>query len=324
MSERIANREVRRNMKIDSPDVVKKKENQKRKKIALWVKSLPPDKQRFIAEFTEAESEKACTRYSEQFSQALDRCLTAGLIDYTDYSLDEINDILTGCTNFITEDNSKVRELKRIAGGDWMKAADKYKEQVVERSLELIKNGMKDKEVKDTLVIEFPKLSRAMITNAYKKVKEETKIVVEAAQSLKVAMNDIDEINQGDIKVPGKEDIDSAVEKGIEYIFGTEEKEIKNNYEKVEKEMAKKEIKPVVKEEVINKNIIKGEKEPSNIQVVSMKVIKELQANTEFGEVEAKSGEGIKFKTPEAEIFFADVEQLESFCNVGRKIFEMI
>lgn len=320
MSERIANREVRRNMRMESPEALEKKDRKKRKKIAEWIKSLPLDKQKFIAEFTNAESSKACDRYTEQFSEALNRCLTAGLIAYTDYSLDEINKILNKCTDFIQEDTTKVRELKRIAGGDWMKAADKHKEKLIDRSLEMIKEGKKDKAIKDTLAIEFPMLSKAMITNAYKKVKEETKIVVEAAQSLKVAMNAIE-----DVEVPTPKRVDTDVEKGIEYIFGAEEKEsIKNNDEKVEKKMIKKEVKPVVKEEIIDKSLVELAQEGSAIHVVSMKVIKELQANTEFGEVQAKSGEGIKFKTPEAEIFFADSEQLENFYNVGKKIFEMI
>lgn len=317
MSERIANREVRRNKRIDSPDIVKKKENQKRKKIALWIKTLPADKQKFIAEFTDIECNKAKDRYSEQISDSIDRTLTAAMIEVTDYSLEEINRIQITLTSFMLEDNEKVRELKRIAGGDWMKAAEKYKEQVVERSLELIKKGVTDKEAKDTLVIEFPKLSRAMITNAYKKVKEKTKEVVEAVQSLKEETKVIEE------------KVDPEVQKAMEHIFGKEE--VQNNNKKMEKKMVKKAVKETVEEfketvkiEGINKEIVVPNISPSNIEVVCLKIVKELEANTEFGQVIAKSGEGIKFKTSETEILFKNKEQLESFYNVGKKIFEMI
>ena len=313
-------REEKRKMKNESPEVIALKEKQKRKKIATWIKSLPKDKQMFVAEYISAESNKAFEKYTDQFTEGLDRCLTALMIEETNDSLEDINIVLTNLTEIILDDNRKVNELKRIAGGDWMKAADKYKEQLIDTSLELIKAGKSDKEAKDILVGKFPLLSKAMVINSYKKVKEETKVVVEAAKSLKIAINAIDEMKEGKITGPKKEE-DPEVEKAIEYIFGKEE--VKNNKVKVDKKMAKKTIKEVtedIKSEVVNKSIIEEVTAPSNIEIVCIKVVKELQANTEFGEVTAKSGEGIKFKNPNAEIFFADVEQLESFYNVGKKI----
>ena len=320
------NRESKRKFKNDTPEAIALKEKQKRKKIATWIKSLPKDKQMFVAEYIAAECDKSFEKYTDQFTEGLDTCLTSLLIEQTEYSLEEIYLILNNFTEIILDNNRKVNELKKLAGGDWMKAADKHKEQVIEMSLQLINDGKSDKEVKSILFDKFPVLSKAMIINCFKRVKEETKIVVEAAESLKQAINAIDEMKEESGPIS---ECDPDVEDAMEYIFPEESK---NNKAKVENKMAKKTVKEAVKEtkkevksvEVENKSIIEEVKTPSNIEVVSMKVMKELQANTEFGQVTAKSGAGIKFITENAEIFFADEEQLKSFYNVGKKIFEMI
>lgn len=92
-----------------------------------------------VISFVESEVNKRSldieNRFNKQLeviTQALDRNMTASMIIKTDYSLDEINDIFKYTWELIDEDNKKV----------------------------------------EILVSEFPKLSKSMITNAYKKAKE--------------------------------------------------------------------------------------------------------------------------------------------------------
>ena len=143
------------------------------------IKNMPMHEYMAVLKFVENEVNKRSLEIEESFNkklevitQALDRNMTASMILNTEYSLDEINNIFKYSWELIDEDNKKVAELKKEGNGDWMKAADKYVELVQERAIELINNKVNQKKSVETLVSEFPKLSKSMITNAYKKAKE--------------------------------------------------------------------------------------------------------------------------------------------------------
>ncbi|MEG0667823.1 MAG: hypothetical protein RR460_04280, partial [Clostridium sp.] len=59
--------------------------------------------------------------------------------------------------------------------GDWMKTVEKKAEVVRDRSIELVTEGMNQKKSIEILVNEFPAFSKSMITNCFKRVKEEMK-----------------------------------------------------------------------------------------------------------------------------------------------------
>lgn len=106
--------------------------------------------------------------------EALDRCLSAGLIQNTDFSFKYIEHILNDMADLMLEDTRKVAKLKKeCKGEEWVMTINKFESEVRERTIQLIKEGAKQKEAIEKLAFEFPKLSKSMVTNAFKKVKEE-------------------------------------------------------------------------------------------------------------------------------------------------------
>lgn len=106
--------------------------------------------------------------------EALDRCLSAGLIQNTDFSFKYIEHILNDMADLMLEDTRKVAKLKKeCKGEEWVMTINKFESEVRERAIQLIKEGAKQKEAIEKLAFEFPKLSKSMVTNAFKKVKEE-------------------------------------------------------------------------------------------------------------------------------------------------------
>lgn len=143
------------------------------------LKDLPMQQYLKVIKFVEREVierskeiEKEHDKQFEMISKALDRNITAAMILRTDYTLEEINKIFQLAWELIEEDNKKVINLKKEGDGDWMKAAEKYVEDIQKRSAELIRQGVKQKNAIEILTNEFPKLSKSMVTNSYKKAKE--------------------------------------------------------------------------------------------------------------------------------------------------------
>lgn len=143
------------------------------------LKDLPMQQYLKVIKFVEQEvierSKEIEKEYDKKFeiiSEALNRNITAAIILSTDYTLEEINKIFKLIWELTEEDNKKVINLKKEGDGDWMKAVEKYVEDIQKRSAELIRQGIKQKNAIEILTIEFPKLSKSMITNSYKKAKE--------------------------------------------------------------------------------------------------------------------------------------------------------
>nr|UVN08442.1 MAG: hypothetical protein [Bacteriophage sp.] len=228
------------------------------------IKNLQIHEYMAVISFVESEVNKRSLEIENRFNkqlevitQALDRNMTASMILKTNYSLDAINDIFKYTWELIDEDNKKVEALKKEGNGDWMKEADKYVELVQERAAELINNKVNQKKSVETLVMEFPKLSKSMITNAYKKAKElieENKILKaeieedpEAKEESKIKVVKMELIGEfgvyevegtkltiDDVKFDSREHLEDVYKKQIEYLTKCKDEAIKV-YEMVEK-----------------------------------------------------------------------------------------
>ncbi|MGL5191409.1 MAG: hypothetical protein ACRC7S_17345, partial [Cetobacterium sp.] len=158
-------------------------------------------------------------RDNEYFINALERCYSAAIVNQLDLDWGKIEGIIKVFGDFMEEDANKMKSLKEVYGGDFEMATKKVNEQgpkVEERVRILLGEGKKQKEIVEILAIDFPTLSKAMLTNAYKKTKEmikkeeTTEGVINAAIDVKKI---VDKLVEPDIDV----------EKGLEYIFGKED-----------------------------------------------------------------------------------------------------
>lgn len=176
------------------------------------LKDLPMQQYLKVIKFVEQEVierskeiEKEHDKQFEMISKALDRNITAAMILRTDYTLEEINKIFQLAWELIEEDNKKVINLKKEGDGDWMKAAEKYVEDIQKRSAELIRQGVKQKNAIEILTNEFPKLSKSMVTNSYKKSKE---IMLESKKLKEEIEEDLDALELYHA-IWGKEEIEN-------------------------------------------------------------------------------------------------------------------
>lgn len=273
------------------------------------IKNMPMHQYMAVLKFVENEVNKRSLEIEESFNkklevitQALDRNMTASMILNTEYSLDEINNIFKYSWELIDEDNKKVAELKKEGNGDWMKAADKYVELVQERAIELINNKVNQKKSVETLVSEFPKLSKSMITNAYKKAKE----LIDESKKLKEEAEDPEAIRLYNA-IYGEDDYNSnEINEAAE--------EVKN--EKVEVEEV----------ENMNKEINDKQsevKEESKIKVVKMELV------GEFGVYEVEGTkltvDDVKFNSKEhlEEVYRKQIDYLTKCKEEALKVYEM-
>lgn len=275
------------------------------------IKNLQIHEYMAVISFVESEVNKRSldieNRFNKQLeviTQALDRNMTASMILKTDYSLDEINDIFKYTWELIDEDNKKVEILKKEGNGDWMKEADKYVDLVQERATELINNKVNQKKSVETLVSEFPKLSKSMITNAYKKAKE----IIAENQKLKEEIEEDPEAVKLYNAIYGEEDFNpNAIKEATEDL---------------------KFIKEVVEEAEIMKNESKNQqtevKEENKIKLLKMELM------GEFGVYEVEGTkltiDNVKFNSKEhvEEVYQKQIEQLTKCKNEALKIYEMV
>lgn len=248
------------------------------------------------------EIENRFNKQLEVITQALDRNMTASMILKTDYSLDEINDIFKYTWELIDEDNKKVEILKKEGNGDWMKEADKYVDLVQERATELINNKVNQKKSVETLVSEFPKLSKSMITNAYKKAKE----IIAESKKLKEEIEEDPEAVKLYNAIYGEEDFNP------------------NAIKEVAEELKEKKVEEVNKMDKEIKNQQPEVKEENKIKLLKMELM------GEFGVYEVEGTkltiDNVKFNSKEhvEEVYQKQIEQLTKCKNEALKIYEMV
>ena len=230
---------------------VKKKSKAEEMQIAFkWVNSLSDEKAALVKTFADYHNKREVNK----IIVALERCVSAAIIDVLDVEWKTIEDIKLALLNFLEEDNNKMAENKEIHGGYQMavKKMNEQEELLIARASELYGEGMKQKEMVKTLVLEFPIMSKSMVTNAVKRV-----------ISTKV------------------KNIDDAAKYILE-----DNKKIKVKLEQDAKEIARnvavnleKELEKEVQEQVQDKvqEEVKGEKKMSKLKV------KRIEVDGEFG-----------------------------------------
>lgn len=185
-----------------------------REQFASWANRLDYKDFKIVTEFVSKEIElEIDRRHKIEFNmlvETLDRNITAAMILETDFDLKKIHEIFKVAYDLVEEDQEKVRKLKE-KGEDLMKKYEKKIEIIRDRTLELIYEGANQKKAIEVLAIEFPMFSKAMLTNAYKKIKEEIK--KDSQEEINKIINDNDQVADA-----------------IEYIF-EEEKEVKKDIE---------------------------------------------------------------------------------------------
>lgn len=151
---------------------VKKKSKSEELQIALkWINSLSNEKAGLIRAFSDWQINKD----RKNMINILDRCVSAALINTLDLDMSIIEKIEIDMVDLIEDDTKKIKENKEIYGGLEM-AMKKISEQeklIEKRVIDLIDNGTKQNEMVKILTMEFPVLSKAMITNAIKRIKSE-------------------------------------------------------------------------------------------------------------------------------------------------------
>lgn len=173
----------------------------------LVMKSLNPKQMRLMVDCVNHACGRAVQDEMDKYNIMMDTAITAYLyIKYPDMTIEQAREEQEIIAELITEDLVKYMDrLKKEDGDENManKKVNKMEPEVREYSSALIEKGFNQSEAIKELCIKFPTLSRSMLTNAFKKVKEEQRIEKEA-QSLEVA---------------------TEVIEAAEYIFGEDKQE---------------------------------------------------------------------------------------------------
>lgn len=233
------------------------KERELKENIKL-MKSFNPAQLRLIDAVTSERSKLECEQQISRYITIMDTCLSAYMyLKDENITEDEVLRELKIIDDLVTEYRDVLNDIyKENRGNDEMasKQIEKITKEVREKCEELIKNGMNQSKALVILGTQFPTLSKAMLVNAYKKVKKEMKV---------------------DVTQEGMTEEEKQIIAAAEHIF-PEIKEEKT----VLAENATTEIKEESKVEV--KSESKKEEEPkvaSKLKVVS----KEIIVEGEFG-----------------------------------------
>lgn len=144
-----------------------------------WANQLSYADFKLVTEFVSDEITREVDNRSkfefDRMIQSLDRNISAAMILSTDFTYEEINNIFRLAYELIPEDTEKMKKFEIKGDGDWMKAVEKKAEVIRDRAVELVAEGLNQKKSIEILVNEFPAFSKSMITNCYKRVKEDIK-----------------------------------------------------------------------------------------------------------------------------------------------------
>lgn len=165
------NRTERRNK-----EKAEKKNNNKTIEAMKWINSLSPERMEMIKNMLNTETEKE----QRHIIGAIERCYTAGLIEILgdDITIDQIEKVMEKCSEFLVEDAKTIAIQKNKCGGNYEMAVKKINGlagEVGNRIEDLLGEGLKNKELADKISYEYPTLTKAMITNSIKRVKENLK-----------------------------------------------------------------------------------------------------------------------------------------------------
>ncbi len=227
------------------------KERELKENIKL-MKSFNPAQLRLIDAVTSERSKLECEQQISRYITIMDTCLSAYMyLKDENITEDEVLRELKIIDVLVTEYRDVLNDIyKENRGNDEMatKQIEKITKEVREKCEELVKNGMNQGKALVILKSKFPTLSKAMLVNAYKKVKKEVK----------------EDVTQEGMTEEEKQIIEAA-----EHIFPEIKEEPKEPVviEKAEiKEESKVEVKPESKKE-------EEPKVESKLKVVSKEII---------------------------------------------------
>lgn len=233
------------------------KERELKENIKL-MKSFNPAQLRLIDAVTSERSKLECEQQISRYITIMDTCLSAYMyLKDENITEDEVLRELKIIDVLVTEYRDVLNDIyKENRGNDEMatKQIEKITKEVREKCEELVQNGMNQSKALVILGTQFPTLSKAMLVNAYKKVKKEMK---------------------EEVKQEGMTEDEKQIIAAAEHIFPEIKEEPKEPVviEKAEiKEESKVEVKPKSKKE-------EEPKVESKLKVVS----KEIIVEGEFG-----------------------------------------
>lgn len=144
---------------------------QEKIKIEKWFKSLNFTQRHYLERY----AEEYYRRIQEPINEAMDCCISAALIQrFEDLEYSDILDFQDFMLELMTEHANIDKGLK-ARGIDIMKNKKDLEPKVRARATELIKEGKNQKAAIEILAADFATLSKASLTNAFKKVKQEIK-----------------------------------------------------------------------------------------------------------------------------------------------------
>ncbi len=247
------------------------------------MKSFNPAQLRLIDDVTKDRAVRECEEQISRYLTVMDTCLSAYMyIKDEEMTTSEVKHELQIIDDMVVEYKSKLNNLinenrgnEKMAG----KQLEKISETVREKCVELIENEMNQSKALVVLETQFPTLSKAMLVNAYKKVKASMKTKDEESKTLK-------QIHEEEKKKEG-----TAINAAVDYIFGEED----------HKEEPKEEA-PVLVE--IKEEEIKVEK-VSKLKIKS----KEIVVEGEFGEYKIDRA-GVEI----GELMFGNISDVEQYA----------
>jgi hypothetical protein len=279
------------------------KERELKENIRL-MKSFSPSQLRLIEAVTTERAKLECEEQIERYLTVMDTCISAYMyLKNENLTEDEVLAELKIIDDMVVEHKDKLNKLiSENRGSNDManKQLEKMSEAVRNKCMELIENSMNQSKSLVVLEAQFPTLSKAMLVNAYKKVKKEMK--VEPKEEVKVEPEILAAVDyifpeiKEEIKDP------APVEKAV-----TEEepKEIKKPMVKIKSETKKEEEVKVNKEsklKLVSKSIVvEGEFGKYNIDQVGV-TVGELQFESLADVEEYKADELEAFEKRIAEI----------------------
>lgn len=214
------------------------------------MKSLSPKQMKLMVDCVNHACGRAVQDEMDKYNLMMDTAITAYLYTrYPDMTIEQAREEQDIIAELITEDLTKyMARLKKEGGNEEManKKVNKMEPEVREYSTALLEKGFNQSEAIKELCIKFPTLSRSMLTNAFKKVKEEHRVEKEA-QVLEVA---------------------TEVIEAVEYIF---------EEEKIEKVEVKETVE-VVAEVPVTK--VEEIAEEDDLKIISRKIEVEGKFNT--------------------------------------------
>lgn len=182
------------------------------------IKTFTPKQTRMMVECVNLACAQAVAEELDKYTKIMDSAISTYLfIKNPNMTIDEARAEQEIITEIATEDLIKRRErIEKERGDENManKKVNKLEPEVRAYSNHLIEKGYSQNDAIKELLIKFPTLSKSMITNAFKRVKEEKRLELEA-KSLEV---------------------EKEVVEATEYIFSAEEKDIEEieNIQEVE------------------------------------------------------------------------------------------